>query len=165
MINLIRAFQRVVRITPAELVLCGDGPLLNRHKQLAGELDLQGRVHFLGHCRNPFPLLAAADLFVFSSEAEGLPNALIEAQGLGLCAVATRCDFGPEEIVIDGLTGRLVPVNDAAALAAAITRLLLNPALRKTMGRAASEQARRRFESGPICAAWEALIAQGVDPA
>ena len=61
--------------------------------------------------------MADADLLLSTSDFEGLPNALIEAQGLGLPAVATRCPFGPDEIVVDGVTGLLVPVGDAEALA------------------------------------------------
>ena len=155
---LLDAFSRMVATTPAELAVCGDGPLLNQHKQRARQLNLQDRVHFLGHCDNPFPLLAQADLFVFSSEAEGLPNALIEAQGMGLCAVATRCEYGPEEIIGDGVTGKLVPVNDAAALADAMRTLIEDRSLRDQMGRAAAQQARRRFDFASRCKEWEAFI-------
>ncbi len=155
---LIGAFSRLVRTIPAQLVICGDGPLLSRHKQQVRQLNVQSCVHFLGHCPNPFPILAQADLFVFSSESEGSPNALIEAQGMGLCAVATRCRFGPEEIVRDGHTGLLVPVNDAPALARAIGTLLKNPSLKAEMGRSAALQARRRYDYARQCRQWQALI-------
>ena len=104
--------------------------------------------------------MAQSDLFVFSSEAEGLPNALIEAQGMGLSAVATRCHFGPEEIIDDGVTGILVPVNDVAALAAAMTTLIRDRSLRTRMGQAAAVQARRRFDHVKLCGSWQDLIVQ-----
>ncbi len=155
---LLKAFAKVVAARPAVLALCGDGPRLNELKDLARSLKIDRRVYFLGHCANPFAILAQADIFVLSSEAEGLPYALIEAQALGLCAVATRCDFGPDEIVFHGKTGLLTPGNDSDAMAGAIMTLLADDGLRRRMGRAASEKVRRQFDFQDRCRDWEALI-------
>ncbi len=159
---LLEAFAKVVKTQPAELALCGDGPMLKALQDQARRLNLTHCVHFLGHCDNPFSILAQADLFILSSEAEGLPNALIEAQAMGLCAVATRCAFGPEEIMAHGRTGLLTAVNDSDAMAGAITTLLADDNLRIRMGAEAKAKVRRQFDFQARCRQWEALIRQVV---
>jgi glycosyltransferase involved in cell wall biosynthesis len=155
---LLDAVARVLETTPVRLVCCGDGPLLHQFKAKARRMNIHDRVDFPGHCANPFSLLAQADLFVLSSDAEGLPNALIEAQGLGLCAVSTRCDFGPDEIIDNGRTGLLVDTADAGQMAWAIQTLADNPALRQEMGARARALVRQRFDFQVRCRQWEDLI-------
>ncbi len=157
---LLEAFAKVLQNQPAAMALCGDGPQLNALKDQARKLKISGKVHFLGQCPNPFAIMAQADLFVLSSEAEGLSCALIEAQGMGLSAVATRCAFGPEEIVVHGETGLLTPVNDSDAMARAITTLLADERLRNRMGAAAKEKVRGQFDFQERCREWEQLICQ-----
>lgn len=157
---LLETFAKVVKIQAAELALCGAGPMLEALQEQARRLNLTHCVHFLGHCDNPFSILAQADLFILSSEAEGLPNALIEAQGLGLCAVATRCAFGPEEIMAHGRTGLLTAVNDSDAMARAINTLLADDGKRICMGAEAKVKVRRQFDFQARCRQWEALIRQ-----
>ena len=157
---LLHAFAKMVKTHAAELVLCGDGPQLKVLRTQARRLNLNHCVHFLGFCNNPFPILAQADMFILSSEAEGLPNALIEAQGMGLCAVATRCAFGPEEIVAHGETGLLTAVNDSDALARAMASLLADGPKRRCMGAKGKEKVRRQFDFQARCREWEGLIRQ-----
>ncbi len=71
--------------------------------------------------------MARAALFVVSSVSEALPTALIEAMAVGTPVVATDCKCGPREILQNGRFGRLVPVQDVPALAAAISAALLDP--------------------------------------
>ena len=140
---LLDAAARLAPELDLELVVCGDGSERERLAARARALGLGDRLHLPGFAANPFAWLASADVFASSSDAEGLPNALIEAQGIGLAAVATDCPTGPAEIVADGETGLLVPVGDAAAFAAALAALLRNPERRAALGRAARERARR----------------------
>jgi glycosyltransferase involved in cell wall biosynthesis len=155
---LIEAFEQVRRYHQAELWICGDGPLREELEAQVDRLELGDSVRLLGFCRNPYALLRQATLFILSSHSEGLPNALIEAQGLGLPAVSTRCPFGPDEIIEDGKTGVLVPVGNARALADAISTLLDdNPRLEK-MGRQARARARRLFDASHLTRQWEKLI-------
>ena len=139
--------------------MVGDGPLAEEVRRRAAARGVSEAVDLLGFCDNPFPLMRAADLFLLASDYEGLPNALIEAQGLGLPAVATRCPTGPEEIVADGETGRLVPVGDMDALAAAAEEILADEGRRRAMGEAAARRARERFSLAAVLPRWEELLA------
>ena len=125
--TLLRAFARVRRARAARLVLLGEGPhrpllrLLARRLGIAADLDLPG------WAANPYAYYARADLFVLSSRAEGLPNALLEAMACGCPVVSTDCHSGPREILDGGRYAPLVPVGDAAALAEAMSRSLDAP--------------------------------------
>lgn len=142
----------------ARLWMCGDGPWRTRLERQATALGLDGAARLLGFQDNPFALMLAADLFLSTSDFEGLPNALIEAQGLGLPAVATRCPYGPEEVVADGETGLLVPPGDPDALAEAVAGLLGDPERRRAVGEAASRRAREQFGLDRVLPRWEDLL-------
>lgn len=107
-----------------ELDIWGDGVEHSRLSALAGELGLQGKVRFCGSTMEPFDVMREADLFVLPSRHEGLPGVLIEAVACQCQIVATDCLQGPREILQNGKLGELVPVEDAHALAVAITRVL-----------------------------------------
>jgi glycosyltransferase involved in cell wall biosynthesis len=154
----LEALARVRERGDARLVWCGDGPLRPLMERQAAALGVAEAVRFLGFVDNPFPLLRRADLFLLTSDFEGLPNALIEAQGLGLPAVATRCRFGPDEILEDGVTGRLVSPGDTVALADAVLELLADPGRRRAMGEAAAGRARERFAAEQVVPRWAALL-------
>ncbi|MGH3413563.1 MAG: glycosyltransferase [Marmoricola sp.] len=117
---LLEAFAVVRRTTAARLVLIGEGPLRRELEGLAETLGIAGDVSMPGFSANPYPAMAAADVFVLSSRWEGSPGVLIEAVSCGTRAVATDCPSGPREVLADGRYGRLVPVGDAAALAAGV---------------------------------------------
>ncbi len=155
---LIDAIERVRKRHQATLWICGDGPRLQAIRKQVRRLRLEGSVRLLGHCANPYALVRQADVFVLSSDFEGLPNALIEAQGLGIPAVSTRCRYGPEEIIEDGRTGLLTPVGDAEALAEAISKILADTELRRRMIVAARAVTRERFAAGALTRAWEAAM-------
>jgi glycosyltransferase involved in cell wall biosynthesis len=102
-------------------------------------------VEWAGECDDVRPFLAGLDLFAMISEPAGCPNASLEAMAAGLPVVAT--DFGGAgEQVIDGVTGRLVPPRDDAALAAALLDLAHDPARRRACGAAGRERAEALFD-------------------
>ena len=113
---------------------------------------------FLGFVENPHAIMASADLFLLTSDYEGLPNALIEAQALGVPAISTDCPTGPREIVEEGVTGLLVPVRDAHALSAAVSKLLENVDLRQSMSVAAIASMEKRFALDVVMDDWQALL-------
>ncbi len=109
-------------------LLVGEGPLEPALRAQCAALGLGERVRFLGYRRDVPELLEAADLVVLPSLYEGLPLVAIEALAAGRPMVATEVD-GTPEVVIHERTGLLAPPANPAALAAAIERLLGDPAL------------------------------------
>lgn len=119
---LIDAFAQIRSVRSARLVILGDGPERTRlARRLVPDVELHGFVD------DPISWFAQADLFVLSSFAEGMPNALLQAMACGCPIVATDCPSGPREILEDGRWGRLVPPGDASALARAILETLEHP--------------------------------------
>lgn len=124
--TLIEAFARLRRQCHARLVILGDGPGRAGLERLAARhgLVLGCDVLFMGYVANPMPWMRRARLFVLSSLWEGLPGVLIEALAAGCPVVSTDCPSGPAEILDGGRFGRLVPVGEPEALAAAMAAAL-----------------------------------------
>lgn len=121
----------------------GDGPLRSRLEALAAELGIADRVVFFGNQRRVADFLAACDLLVSASrDNEGCSNSILEAMALGVPVIATDLG-GNRELVEDRVTGRLVPVGDHLALAAALEAALADPTGRQTI----AARARRMIES------------------
>jgi sugar transferase (PEP-CTERM/EpsH1 system associated) len=137
--NLPVLLEAVAMLPEVSLVVVGDGPERTRLVRLAVELGLQQRVQFVGQQRDVLPWLAACDLFALPSESEGLSMAILEAMAAALPVVATRVG-GTPELVMDQVTGRLVPSGDPRPLAQAIGSLVGDPGLRHKMGRAGAER-------------------------
>lgn len=126
-LTLLRAFALVRREIPARLIILGEGPERSRLESLIRQLRLVDDVSLPGFDVNPFRYMARARLFVLSSMHEGLPGALIQAMACGCPVVSTDCPGGPREILEGGRYGRLAPVGDPSALAAAIHLTLKEP--------------------------------------
>jgi glycosyltransferase involved in cell wall biosynthesis len=150
------------RGTRAHLALIGDGPERERLEQFAGAAGLGDRVHFMGQRSKVAPLLQGADVFALPSLTEGLPNAVLEAMAIGLPVVATSVG-GVPELVLDGVTGLLVPASEPLALAEALTRMLgWSDADRRRMGAAGRERVERHFSFEGQARRLEALYADVV---
>jgi glycosyltransferase involved in cell wall biosynthesis len=119
---LLDAFAKVCETRLAKLLILGDGPLKGHLERMVAARGLAGKVIFHGFTKNPFPYYLSADLFVLSSDYEGLPTVLVEALSCGLRVVSTDCPSGPREILADGRYGELVPCGDPEALADAMDR-------------------------------------------
>jgi len=105
---------------PARLLILGEGENRPALEALILQLGLEQDVNLMGFVQNPYAFMAHSALFVLPSRWEGLPTVLIEALYLGMPIVSTDCPGGSREILRDGEYGRLVPVDDPAALAEAI---------------------------------------------
>jgi glycosyltransferase involved in cell wall biosynthesis len=121
---LIQAFARIKRDPGARLMLLGDGPLRATLEGMVKGEGLSGQVLMPGYAEDPVPYYKSADLFVLSSDYEGFANVIVEALACGLPVVSTDCQSGPAEILENGRWGRLVPVGDVNALAAAMEAAL-----------------------------------------
>jgi glycosyltransferase involved in cell wall biosynthesis len=130
-----------------QIDLIGDGPLLPQRRRQAERLGIAGRVHFHGYVADPARILSRAQLFVLSTRSEAFPRSILEAMRAGLPVVASDVG-GVRESVADGLNGTLTQPHDVGALAAALTRLLADPHLRREMGRSgrAAYESRFRFD-------------------
>jgi glycosyltransferase involved in cell wall biosynthesis len=126
-------------------VIVGEGPLRTELEALAVSLKLgNGIVRFLGERSNVVDIVQCYDAFLLTSVIEGMPNAVMESQLLGVPVVATRAG-GTVDIIRDGETGLLAPIGDAKALAAALVRILTVQSLRERITLAAREQMQHRF--------------------
>jgi glycosyltransferase involved in cell wall biosynthesis len=132
--TLLAAVALAIREEPAfRLDVAGDGTELNGLREAARELGIGPAVRFLGHVNNVPELMGAASLCVLSSLTEGISLTLLEAMSRGVPAVAT-CVGGNPEIVLDGVTGLLVPPRNPERLAAAMLSVWRDPALGRQMG-------------------------------
>ena len=131
---------------------------------LVRDLNLSDRFHFAGGVTDMRQHLSAADIFVLPSRSEGFSNAIIEAMAASLPVVATNVG-GNSEAVKDGFTGFLVPPDDPAALAAAISRLLSDQSQAKAMGAAGKAIVAENFTTEVmmtrIASAYEKLLSKG----
>jgi glycosyltransferase involved in cell wall biosynthesis len=118
------------------LVLVGDGALRPQLEQQIRVLDLEGRVVLFGEAHDTGPLYDAFDLFVQASNSEGLPNVLLEAASASLPIVATAAG-GTGEVIRDGDTGLLVPVDDVESLTRSMRHAIIDAPARRRMGAAA----------------------------
>ncbi len=154
----------------------GGGPLSAALQSAAADAGIARLLH-LGGARMQQDLLkeyAHAEVFALSpvvtddGDRDGVPNVLIEAMACGIPVVATAIS-GIPELIEDGVTGLLVPADDAAALAAAIERLLGDEALRRRLGEAASRRvfASRALDSSvlPLAQLFRARLARGAPSA
>lgn len=137
---LIKAFSHTRKKIDCRLVIIGDGELSTALKQLARDRMVEADVVFAGWKTNPFPYLAAADVFVMSSRYEGFPNALMEAMAAGLPVVSTDCPSGPAELLSGGRYGFLVPNESKKELADAMFKMVSDAKLREDFGRRAKKR-------------------------
>jgi glycosyltransferase involved in cell wall biosynthesis len=162
---LLRAFARSK--VPGKLVIAGEGPQRAELLQLAHSLGIADRLVLPGYLVNPHALLARATAFVLSSNAEGFPNALVEALTLGVPVIATNCADGPSEILagvrrqeIIGThispAGILVPVNDPHALSNALLEIQ-DPALRARLSEGGRQASAAYSIAGSVQRYWEII--------
>ncbi len=118
----------------ATLLLVGDGSDSEKLKKLATP-----GVIFTGRVDDVLPYLQAADIFILPSETEGLSNSLLEAMSTGLAVISTNVG-GSSDVVVDGETGKIIPINDIHALKQAILSLCADPVERKRLGQHAREK-------------------------
>lgn len=153
---LLEAWRTVQAARPdARLRIVGSGPLEGALRQQAAGLQ----VEWVAPTADMAAQYRAAQVFVLPSRYEGMPLVLLEAQAMGLPAVAFDCPTGPADIVTPE-TGVLVPAGDTAALAQALLRVLADAPLRARLGAAAIERSRSVFGPERQRAAWRALVAE-----
>jgi glycosyltransferase involved in cell wall biosynthesis len=153
----IRAFGIAAEKVPeARFDIYGTGPKTARLQALVRDLGLADRVTLNGFTRKPLEEFATSQATVLSSWYEGFPLVLTEAMGVGTPFVAYDINYGPAEVIRDGVDGILVPPGDIAAMGAAIAKVLSDP----DYARGLSERALKvgtRFSEQRWAAEWTSL--------
>jgi glycosyltransferase involved in cell wall biosynthesis len=137
---LLKAFHLVAKKHNVQLLILGEGRQRGNILNLINRLRLSDKVFLLGFKNNPFAYLSRADIYVLSSNFEGLSVALLEAMACKKAVISTYCQ-GPSEVVKDNIDGLLVKRNDAQALSQAIEKLIADETLRNRLAAAAVKKA------------------------
>ncbi len=156
--NLARLLHAVAALAqPSRLLVVGDGPERAALERLAAALLPPGRAAFVGHMPDPSQAYRHMDLFALSSDTEQMPLSLLEAMASGLPVAAT--DVGDVARMLGPDHGALVCPLDAVALAAALDRLVGDPALRRRLGGDNRARAVLLYDERQMIARWTALLA------
>lgn len=158
-----RMLEVVERLPAVHLAIAGEGALEGELRASAAALGLAERVHFLGYRSDVETVLAALDVFLLTSDKEGMANAMLEAMAAGVPVVSTPVSGAAEALARDGEAtppGSVVEP-DPATLAAEVSRILADDGLRRAMGAAAAARARARFSFEAMLDAWEHVLAGG----
>ncbi len=126
---LLKAYAESSVARDRDLVILGSGSLEADLRRQAAAMGVCDRVKFYGFSSNPWAWFSKADLFVLPSRWEGFPSVVAEALACAAPSLVTACDFGPREVLEDGLSGWVTPAGDPAAFGAAMDMLLETPAL------------------------------------
>jgi glycosyltransferase involved in cell wall biosynthesis len=157
----------IARIPQAKFLIIGDNSFNPQYREELKEqvvrLGLQNRVIFTGFRLDVPKILSSLAVSVLPSiSGEGLSNSLLESMAAAVPVVATNVGGNPE-VVVDGVTGLLVPSKDPAALAQAICRVLLTPGLRQTFGQAGRRRVLEQFSNERMIRTVERLYGELLD--
>ena len=150
---LIESFAEISRVLPVELWICGEGYLRTSIEKSIVTHNLTEKIKLLGYCSNVFAVLRQADLFLLTSDWEGMPNALIEAMSLGIPCVATDCPYGPSELITPGKNGLLAEPGNTADITMKTLSLLKNEQ-RHLIGEQAKNSIRKVFDFNTVMKEW-----------
>lgn len=156
---LIEAFAEIAPEFPEDdLVILGEGPLRGELEDLCGRLSVRERVHMPGNVSAVENELAKAKLFVFPSDYEGMPNALMEAMAVGVPSISTDCPCGgPKMLNADDGGLMLIPCGDKEQLINAMRTLLSDADKRESNGRKHKKKA-MTFQAEKVFSQWEEYL-------
>ena len=156
--------RRLLRERPnLYFIVVGDGPEEDRLRGLATEYELDSVIQFPGRIQEVRPWLAAMDIYLMTSEFEGLPIAMLEAMSMELPVVATRAG-GIGEAVTSGETGYLEEVDDWGKLFGHVKRLADQPELRARIGCQARQRVQKDFSVDRMARQLEAIYRRFTTP-
>lgn len=157
---LLEAFALVSPQHPTwRLVIAGEGAERDALEAQIAATGLAGQAQLVGQVPELRARLPHAGVFVLSSRYESFGIAVVEAMAAGLPVVSFACPAGPVTLVRDGIDGVLVPPQDPASLAAALSALMADPDRRRQLGREARTAA-QRYAPEVVMAHWQALLSQ-----
>ncbi len=156
----LKAMQKVLEKYPdTKLDIFGKGKQEESLQTMIQEMGLNENVRLMGWTQDTLGEYANSDIYVMTSDFEGMPNALMEAMAAGLPCVSTDCDTGPEDLITDGENGYLVQLGDADALAERLIQIIEMPSSkRKAIGEKAKQTMNNNFNVEAVAEKWEALM-------
>jgi glycosyltransferase involved in cell wall biosynthesis len=160
---LIDAFALIAKDHPKwKLVIWGEGPDREMLERKRESYNLTDRIQMPGISETPGAWLGTSDVFVLSSRYEGWGIVLLEAMSFGLPCVSFDCDFGPSDMITDGIDGVLVPRENVSALAVQLSRLLGDQVYRSGLAREARVSA-QRFSHASVMGAWDGVVSEALE--
>jgi len=129
--QIIRSFSKVKQ-EGWKLIICGDGSLLSKLKDLVIALNINDSVEFKGIVKNIEKQYERASIFAFSSLSEGFPNVLLEAMSYGCACISTDCPTGPSILIKNNVNGFLIPLADEISYTNHLQKLINNERTRNT---------------------------------
>ena len=148
--------ETLTALPDVELDVAGDGSERQRLQRLATELGVDPRVRFRGWVADVPSFLREIDVLVLPSRQEAMPLTVLEAMHAGVPVVATAVGSVPE-VVVDGVTGFVVPAEDVAALTTACRALVDDPELRSELGRHGRSRAAQLYSDAAMASAYDHL--------
>ncbi len=159
---LIEAFHHVVtRLPEAKLTIYGEGQDRQKLQSQISNLNLEANVTLAGVSAEPLSWINEGQIFALSSRFEGFPNVLLEAMNAGLAIVAFDCDWGPSDVIEDGVDGLLVSSGDIRAMSVALERVLTDSRLRDSLGKHAVLKS-KAFSFDTVFRQWDGVIERSV---
>lgn len=156
---LVKAFGKIAKTHPDwRMVIWGLGDQRDQLKAMAAELGFADRLDLPGLTDQPGAWADDASIFVLSSRHEGFPNTLLESMAAGLPVIATDCPIGGPRAMIDhGTNGLLVPSEDEAMMAEALSDLIVDETKRDRLATAARKRA-EAFALDKVMTRWTKLV-------
>lgn len=154
--ELINAFH-AIKPKNWKVKIIGDGNKKDYLLRLIEKYKLHDQIEIISKVKNIHDYYNEASIFVFTSKTEGFPNALLEAMHFGLPCISTDCNFGPSDLISDGVNGFLIPVNDQEALTKRLSELVNDKKLQTELGQKAKETT-ENYTSEQVVFQWESLI-------
>ena len=152
----VRIFGRIRERVAAKLLIVGEGPELDKAKQLIDDLRITAQVELIGEAQDVIGLLSVSDLFLLPSLQESFGLSALEAMACGVPVVASDVG-GLPEVVVDGATGFLHPPREVERMAESAIRILLDPALHTRLASEGRRLAMDRFSADRIVPQYAAL--------
>lgn len=160
----LKAMERIHADYPeVTLDIFGKGAQEQALQEMITAKGLDNVVSLKGWTQNTVEEYQNSDIYVLSSDFEGMPNALMEAMAVGLPCISTDCPTGPSDLIIDGDNGYLIPVDDDIMLATRLTDLLESTEKRREMGQKAHLTLKEKFNAEVITQQWEQLLVKLVE--
>ncbi len=156
---LIRAFAEIAGEFPGyQVIIYGEGPERERLLKLVDEVGMTGKISLPGSIDNVSDAIYKSEIFVLTSNTEGVPNTLIEAMLMGLCALSTDCPCGgPADLIRHGENGLLFPVGDTLALKEQLRLVLTDKDFAERLGKNATE-IKEVFATDKVYGEWESYF-------